>query len=158
MNTRTHFAVFAFTAMLAWGAAAHAETANGIVANGSCTPKRGDDVELSIHTPRNDEPSIGQKSGTRYLLLTVIQGGEREGTSIKGGKRTTLMFTRDQAELNEILKMKGARDGVKMGLGEIRFVSDALQFGRGDTLTISENKITISRKGKPVGTFEIEMD
>ncbi|MCA9032998.1 MAG: hypothetical protein KDA66_19420, partial [Planctomycetaceae bacterium] len=107
-------------------------TGDGIVANGSCTPKVGDDVEVSIHTPRNDDPSIGQRSGVKYYLVTIIQGGERAGTSIKGGRRTTIMLEGDQKELDRVVAKLGGKGGKKNGMAKITKVEGTFQMSKGD--------------------------
>jgi hypothetical protein len=131
---------------------ASAQTLDGIVANGSCTPKVGDDVEVAVHTPRNNDPSIGQRSGVKYLLVTVIQGGQRAGTSIKGGRRTTLMYESDQKTLDALVKSLGGKGGAKIGMAKITKVDGSLQFGKRDKVKVTvgtggNDTVTIVGKG-----------
>lgn len=139
---------------------ASAGTGTGVVVGG-CTPQVGDDVEMSIHTPQNNDPSIGQKSGVKYTLFTVVQGGTRAGTSIKGGRRTALMMASDQKEMVAMLAAlaPGSKDGAKLGMCKITKVSGSFKIGKGDTVTATSGEgsavFTISSKGKEVGSFTI---
>ncbi len=135
----------------------------GVVVGG-CTPKIGDDVELSIHTPQNTDPSIGQVKGVKYQLLTIVQGGKREGTSIKGGARTTMMIPADQKELAATLAALapgGNKGGAKLGMCRISKISGPFKMGRGDKVTITAVSgscdAAITNNGKVIGSFTITL-
>lgn len=129
------------------------------VVNGSCTPKVGDDLEVSIHTPQNTDGSIGQIKGVKYILLTIIQGGKREGTSIKGGTRTTCMQDADQKGLADMLEAAGykGKGGAKLGLCKITAVSGPFQLQKGDEVGGKGSTAEVFRKGKSVGTFTFKV-
>lgn len=120
-----------------------------------CTPKVGDDVELAAHDIQSDNSTL--KKG-RYFNVTVIQGGTLSGTSIKGGSRMALTYTVERKAIDEIMKAMGRP---KFGMVKITKVSGTFSFSKGDDATFETtgktSTCTISRKGKVLGSFTIEV-